>query len=437
MAASSCNRAEESADRKSEAATRAQSVEAERADELDTLDAETRAQLEALGYLAGYEETPEQTGTTFFDQERVQPGYNLFISGHAPAAFLMDMEGKVLHTWSYDASQLYPISPSRDYWRRVYLSDSGELYALISPHGVIKLTTDSDLIYHTDGKHALHHDLFVDDSGMLFALGRRIAPIPEVHPSIDVIDDTVVVFDDRGHKVKSFSIYNAFRGTEWFDDVTKRIRSILRAPADAGVPPTEAFHTNTIEVFDGSLVGVSPFLEKGNAVFCSPIHQNVFIIDLEAEKVVWNWFGPWKRGIHQPTFLPNGNWLLFDNAVEYTSEDDAASGVIEYTFPSKERVWQYTGVPEGQHFYSRFSSLAQRLENGNTLIVVSNEGRAIEVTPTKERVWEYYNPHSVKHDMLGRKGFAARGDGSIIGTLFQLERVPMQRHDDWLNDRGE
>jgi hypothetical protein len=72
------------------------------------------------------------------------------------------------------------------------------------------------------------------------------------------------------------------------------------------------------------------------------------------------------------------------------------------------------------------------MENGNTLIVVSNEGRAIEVTPDGEIVWEYINPHTIDADSLGFKGFETRSDGAIIGTLFQLERVPKKIHDAWL-----
>ena len=77
------------------------------------------------------------------------------------------------------------------------------------------------------------------------------------------------------------------------------------------------------------------------------------------------------------------------------------------------------------------------MDNGNTLIVVSNEDRAIEVSPEKEIVWQFYNPNSVEADMRGRKGFAARRDGKIIGTLFQLERVPKHTHDRWLSAPDE
>lgn len=399
------------------------------------IDEATREALEAIGYAAGSEQRPERTGVTRYDTQRAQAGYNLYISGHGPAAFLADMEGTVLHSWSYDAQALYPVANSKDYFRRVHLCDNGDLYALVNLYGVIKLNSKSKLLWHSDAADLLHHDLFLDASGTLFTIGRNIAPIPEVHPETDVFDDTIVVYDDQGRRIKRFSIYDAFRDTEWADAITNKIKQVLQMADPESRIPFEGFHTNTIEVFDGSLAGVSPLLGRGNAVLSSPIHGNVFIIDLEQQKVVWNWFGPWERGIHQPTFLPGGNWLLFSNGDRFNGPRDAASAVQEYTFPDHQLVWEYAGNAQNGEFYSRFSSLAQRLENGNTLIVSSDEGRAFEVAPDNEIVWEFYNPNSVTADMRGQKGFAARGDGEIIGTLFQLERVPAEIHDQWLQKK--
>lgn len=396
-----------------------------------TIDPSTREALEAIGYMSGYEERTKDAGTTRYDATLAQPGYNLYISGHAPVAFLVDMEGKVLHQWAYDSRAFYDIVPSHDYWRRVHLADNGDLYALVDGHGIIKLNKNSELLWHTDGVDLLHHDLFVEPSGRVYAIGRNIAPIKEIHPETNVLDDAVVVFDEHGRRIDKFSIYDAFRGTEWAAKVEEKVKQVLAFADPKMLTPFEAFHTNTIEVFDGSLAGVSPLLDKGHLVLCSPIHQNVFIVDIAQKKVVWNWYGPWAGGIHQPTFLPNGNWLLFDNAA-LVNDQSKQSAVFEYTFPGKEQVWEYRGAGEKETFYSRFSSLAARLPNGNTLIVVSNEGRALEVTPDKKVAWEYYNPNSVANDMRGQKGFAARGDGEIIGTLFQLERIPAEACDRWL-----
>ena len=49
--------------------------------------------------------------------------------------------------------------------------------------------------------------------------------------------------------------------------------------------------------------------------------------------------------------------------------------------------------------------------NGNTLITESNFGRAFEVTPEKNIVWEYYSPERTGPDDV------------FIAQIFEMERV--------------
>ena len=85
---------------------------------------------------------------------------------------------------------------------------------------------------------------------------------------------------------------------------------------------------------------------------------------------------------------------------------------------SREIVWEYRGSPESP-FYSRTCGVAQRVSNGNTLITESDSGRAFEVTPDGEIVWEFYNPRRA-----GEKG-------RFIATLFELVRLPPDFPTDW------
>jgi hypothetical protein len=54
--------------------------------------------------------------------------------------------------------------------------------------------------------------------------------------------------------------------------------------------------------------------------------------------------------------------------------------------------WEYRGE-EKNSFFSLASGSNQRLANGNTLITESDRGRAFEVEPEGEIVWEYINIH--------------------------------------------
>lgn len=87
-------------------------------------------------------------------------------------------------------------------------------------------------------------------------------------------------------------------------------------------------------------------------------------------------------------------------------------------------VWRYAGDPERSEtrFYSRTASTVARLPNGNTLIVVTEAGQAIEVTPGGEVVCEFFNP-------------ARTGEKSeLIASLLQLQRVPPE-FVSWLSEK--
>lgn len=374
--------------------------------------------LEAIGYLGGSTAVPEQIGVTTYDAAKAMDGYNLYISGHAPEAYLSDMKGTILHTWRYDASAHYPIKASRNYWRRVHLASNGDLYAVCDPHGILKLDKDSNLIWASDGADNAHHDLFVAPDGMVYTLGKDIRIQPEFHAAISLIDDTIVTLDQAGKTIARVSMLGAFAASPWGEAMHESVRSRLATKSDGHA---ESFHTNTIEVFDGSLARHSPLLKKGNILCCSPFQSAVWIVDGETGVVVWSWRHPWRQ-IHQPTFLPNGNWLLFHNSARRNEAGEWRSAVLEYDFPACNLIWSYDGQegkPETE-FYSGTSSLADRLPNGNTLITVSEPGRAIEVTRDKEVVWEFFNPKR------------AGENNELIATLFQVERISRDYCAGWL-----
>ncbi len=66
------------------------------------------------------------------------------------------------------------------------------------------------------------------------------------------------------------------------------------------------------------------------------------------------------HGQHNPTWLPNGHILVFDNR-------RAASRVIEVDPKSGEIVWTFEGAPRSQ-FFSGHISGASRMESGNILV---------------------------------------------------------------------
>jgi hypothetical protein len=185
-----------------------------------------------------------------------------------------------------------------------------------------------------------------------------------------------------------------------------------------------------------SLLGPNRFYDGGderfhpeNVMWSSREANIIAITDKSTGRVVWR-LGPrydgteaekglgWIIGQHHPHLIPQGlpgegNLLVFDNggwAGYGTSWPGAPDGtrsmrrdfsrVLEIDPTTLEVVWRFTPREAGfmipmdaARFYSPFISSAQRLPNGNTLIVEGSDGRIFEVTADHQVVWEYVSPY--------------------------------------------
>lgn len=363
-----------------------------------------------LGYLSGYHTASAMQGVTLRLPDKTCDGYNLYTSGHAQEALLINMEGEVVHRWAYDVRDALADDARREsqgkinWWVRSHLFDNGDLITILTDYALVKLDKNSRLIWVAPGRY--HHDLHVAEDGTISALKNSVRVIPRIHGFEPVLDDTIVILDPSGELVRSFSVFEAFEGSPY--------DAFLEYVPDYG----DVLHTNTIEVFDGSQASRSPLFRKGNILVCCHMIDAIAIIDGDTQKVVWGLAGQW-LGEHHPQLLENGNMLIFDNRVGKNM-----SIVLEFDPFTQARVWSFTGT-KGKPFYTEASGTVQRLPNGNTLINESCNGRAFEVTPSNEIVWEYYNP-----------GRAGERD-ELIAVLFDFQRVGCGSALEWLRaDEG-
>ncbi len=367
--------------------------------------------LESIGYLSGSSAPPYVSGVTIHDSARTWEGLNLYTSGDLAGAVLMDMRGRVLHMWRYpfiDAwragprGELPKSSKASGFWRRAYLFENGDILAVFDGHGLIKIDRDSNLIWARFG--GFHHDLDVMEDGRIYVLLREAHIVPRINPEHPILEEFIVVLDSEGNELKRVSQLEAIENSQF--------GSLLDGMADRG----DIFHTNTIEVLDGRLAARLPAFRKGNVLICIRELDNIAVIDMEREEVVWGSEGPWLKQ-HQPTILPNGRMLIFDNG---GSRD--ASRILEFDPLTKEITWVYKGS-DANTFHSRACGSSERLPNGNTLISETDRGRAIEVTSNGEIVWEYINP-------------TRAGDkGEFIASIFEMLRISPDYVAGWMKCR--
>jgi hypothetical protein len=170
-----------------------------------------------------------------------------------------------------------------------------------------------------------------------------------------------------------------------------------------------------VEPLDGRLEALSKAFSKGNVLISVLQMDLIGVVDMKAESMVWALSGMWSRQ-HQPTVLRNGHVLIFDNIGLRNR-----SRVLEFDPLTQEVFWEYRGGPEKPFFSEACGSVA-RLPNGNTLITESNGGRAFEVTPEKQIVWEFLNPH--------RSG----SNNQLIATLLEVQRLEPDFHRQWARE---
>jgi hypothetical protein len=367
-----------------------------------TLSAEQREmleQLEAIGYLSGSREAADgttATGVVVHDPARSFAGSNLYTSGHAPEAILMDMDGRVLHRWSYafwDAWPDFPVArthASTEFWRRTLLLPDGSLLAIHEGLGILKLDADSNLVWAVPNR--AHHDLAALPSGDILVLTREAHMVPRIHLEKPIIEDFVTRLDAEGRELARFSLLAAFDDTAFATLIDK----VVGRHGDV-------FHTNSIAVLERD--GRDPAFRRGNLLLYMLGVGLTVVVDPDTEKVVWARFGRPERR-HDPKITSAGDLLIFENEFR---ED--ASRIVEYAGTSQMVKWIYQGSAE-RPFYSETCGTVDRLPNGNTLITETDAGRAFELTPEKEIVWEFLNPNR-----------AGEG-GRYIASLFELVRLP-------------
>ena len=352
------------------------------------------------GYVEEEEEGKQRSGVVLFDEERSQPGYNLYSAFRLASAHLVDARGELIRSWS---------DPEGYHWARCRLLPDGDLLVV----GSSRVDADQEVIldegryvaqYSWDGelrwKRELpaHHDIEVTPEGRLAVLGFHYTRNPAVHAKAQLRDDDLLILSAEGELLERYSLFELMGDAPDVFEL-KKVPARDRKRAFE----VEPFHSNSVEhMRHPHLEARDPIYAAGN-VLISMRHQDaVAIVDPDAGRVVWSWGRGKLLGPHSATLLESGNILIFDNGL-----GRGWSRSIEIDPLRREVVWKYL-APRKKDFYSASRGSNQRLANGNTLITNSDNGYAFEVTPDGDRVWEFWAPH---FDDRGRRA-----------TLVQTER---------------
>ncbi len=368
-------------------------------------------------------------GVTLHEQGFAQDGVTLYTSGHEAAAYLIGMDGAVLHAWRRPYSSVWhanaavrrPQPDSHVYFRKAMLYPNGDLLAVYEGagdtpygYGLVKLDRNSEVVWsylaHT------HHDDDIGPDGRIYVLTHEFVDEPLEgfgRLATPRLDDFLVVLSPDGEELQKISLIHAVAASEY--------RHLLYGVAAYAL--ADPLHTNTVDVVTEAAAANFAFGEAGQVLLSFRELGTIGVLDLESEALVWATRGAW-LGQHDPDILPNGNVLLFDNYGWY-EKPEGRSRVIEFDPQTMAIVWQYVGTGE-QPFESLIRASQQRLANGNTLITESSGGRILEVTPAGEIVWQFVNPvrGGAQNDRLPIICWAQRLDPRELDSALWSEAPP-------------
>lgn len=365
--------------------------------------------LMTLGYVAwtSAEDNMEKIGVVHHEPELTYNGLNIYNSQHKPEAYLMDMNGKIVHKW---AKALKGCTSWEDH---VELTKTGNLLVVVQDRMLICLDWNSNVKWAK--KMRVHHDISIAPDKKLYVLARDDDLIIRNGLPVPILNDSIVVLSQDKTILKKTFLYDIFKDhfkSETFINVYTGLFNaehllkifylkLLRNYSCNHGTSLDIMHTNSIEVLQRNIEG---FCKKGDILICIRELDLIAVIDLQNESIVWQW-GPGQISKpHHPTLLDNGNLLIFDNG-----RSSKASRVIELNPLTEQIEWEYKGKP-GQKFYSPTRGSNQRLPNGNTLIAESDSGHVFEVTPDGKIVWEFYN-------------LDLKADDKKRGTLYRMMRL--------------
>ena len=370
--------------------------------------------LRALPYAGGVPVDHDlPVGVIRHDVGRTCPGYNLYTLFALGRADLIDAAGNIVLTWSEPGTT----------WMHAELLPRGDL--LVVGAGAAVVTADGRDSHLDDATrfvarydlhgallwkrpHPGHHDLDITPTGQLLLLGQRYCRIPAIARDLPVKDDLLMLLDPGdGRVVATRSVMEAIGNRDAAFPLYRGGQAVAGERRFV-----DLLHGNSVQWMPWpELVGTHPLYGTDNVLVCFRHQNRVAMFDWRRQEVVWSWGRNRLSGPHDAQVLADGDILVFDNGL-----GQRRSRLVEVDPRSERIVWQYEADPP-ESFYTVSKGSVQRLPNGNTLAAESDRGRAFEITPDGEIVWEFVCPYRTPQGLRAAIGKIRRYPEAFVAEI--------------------
>ena len=392
------------------------------------------------------ESTIQPTGLYRYNKAKALQGYTLVTHNFSDRAFLLDMEGKVVHKWQmkYKAGLFAMLLPNGNLLAG---GQAPEKEMPVSFGGTAGYVTEYDwngnVVWEwkeLSDTNVSHHCFDRMPNGNTLVLGWEYKSYDEaVAKGRDPKTLNPEGFDAHGKIIKGVWPDYVKEVTpdkkvvwEWhvWDHLGTgpdqwNLNFVLPKGADYMAGP-DWTHFNTCS-YDA---------KNDKIIMNSRNFGESYIIDHKTGVVEWRWGNPCATGQgkcpswiddgdqqifgpHDASMEDNGNILIFDNG--WYRPQGERSRVLEVNPKTNKVEWQWT-TKVSSAFYTRYQGAVQKLPNGNYFITSTHYGHLLEVTGDKkaEVVWEWFSPLSNDKPEC----FAKDDDGNSFGNglLNQIHR---------------
>lgn len=345
-------------------------------------DDERVERLRSLGYLEtrGLPKLGVGSGVHVVDEKLASPDDTLVVFAGTCTCQLVSPGGDLIRSWSdqpchrWEDAELLPEGDLVVVGAR--LDQDAVADPIESGRYVMRLSWNGKLVWRSEIN--AHHDVSLTPGGKLLTLVLKRRRIPAIDPDNDVADDLMTLLSQDGRVLEQVSLFDVLTGS-------KLPFTFQRAGGGgrSGSRPIDLFHTNAIRWASHPELAARNPLYGSDTVLVTSRHQDeLMIIDWPRRQLLWHWGRGVLSGPHDASVLGNGNILVFDNGLSRQS-----SRVLEINPLAPAQMVQF--APGSSRMFDRVMGSCQRLANGNTLIVDSERGAAIELAPNGTPAWTY------------------------------------------------
>jgi len=424
-------------------------------------------------------------GLMLNNEEKSCEGYILIAPKHYQHTYLIDNDGKLIHSWEkceYEPGQSVYLYDNGDLLRCCFVKGGG-LTAGGEGGRMEMYDWDDNLIWEFDystDKYLSHHDVALLPNGNILALVVEYRSKDECIQAgfdpekLDQQIDKKGMVPDYVAEIKPIFPKGGEIVWEWH--VWDHLIQDFDSSKDNYANPSE--HPELIDP-NGSGKKVPSFWNHMNSInYNTELDQVVLSVRGSSEfwvidhsttteeakghtggkygkggDLLYRWGNPSEYGLgtsddqqlyqqHDSQWIESGcpgagNFLIFNNGLNrpdgsYSSVDEIVSPMDENgfypmdegkAFGPTEILWSYQAENRFDFFAEAISG-AQRLPNGNTLICDGTHGRLFEITPEKELVWDYLCP-------VSNNGIMNQGDEIELdirnhqyNAVFKVHRYP-------------